>query len=136
MWAKEQDPLCLRRYSSGNSVSLARTEPMLLLFPLHHLGTLVIIVECYGIEGDRNHLPRGNCCGEIELLDETELVEVESARWRFHTTVTLLYPPTVPLSPSLSSFADDIHISPATLLSVVKTLPAVITLQLAFPFRI
>jgi len=37
-------------------------------------------------EGDRNHLPHGNCSGKIEFLDETELVEVKSARQRFHNS--------------------------------------------------
>jgi len=38
--------------------------------------SIVITAECCTRQGDRNYLPRGNCSGGIEFLDERELAEV------------------------------------------------------------
>lgn len=76
--------------SSENLISSVFAEPMPVAGSLctsPHL--LVITVECYKEEGGRNHLPRGNCCGEIEFLDETELVEENRVTDGGSTTVTV-----------------------------------------------
>lgn len=77
--------------SSGNSVSLVCAEPIRAHFTLRYPVLSSLPWNVTEREGDRNHLPRGNCSGEIEFLDETELAEVDSARWRFHNGNTYMF---------------------------------------------
>lgn len=107
--------------SSGNSVFLVCAQPMLALFTLRHPLLSSLPWNVTERDEDRNHLPRGNCSGEIEFLDERELAEVESPRWRFHNGNSYMFTqiPSASFISSLASPIDDI-----TSLSVVKSICA------------
>lgn len=73
--------------SSGNSVSLVCAEPMPALFSLRYPvpSSLPWNVR----RKKETEIICSNCSGEIEFLDETELVEVDLAQRQFHNGDTM-----------------------------------------------